>query len=491
MQTFILRGLPRGLARDAWWMSDAVADVEEVAQDAGGTRGGRLHSKDPALWALALLIALLILADWLFWERYIGISLAGFALVLHGCLWILTRDEATPRSTAFHLATALASVLPSVELVQTLSVLFLIAGLMVNAARVALGDDGLEAGIWRAVMRLPLTPVFALSRDLRTVQIDLPAGVGLVRLAHRWGLPLVGSLFFISLFAMANPVLETWLTRFLRIELELPGVMRLLFWALLGAVLWPLLVPRRQYALLTGGRQVPLTGTLPGANDLSIANGLIVFNLLMFGQNMLDAATLLGAIALPDDMTLSQYVRKGAYTLIATAMLAGGFAIAARPFVKGSARLSGLLYIWLAQNAVLVLSGGYRLGLVIEAHGLSHMRIYGGLWMLVVLVGLGLIAWQIAKGRSTGWLWQRNFAVVAGVLYLCCFVNFGHIIAASQIERGSVSSYMCTLGVHSAGAFKGRSFHECDRHFLNGPVFHSWFDWGFRDARVRAYLVRE
>jgi hypothetical protein len=62
------------------------------------------------------------------------------------------------------------------------------------------------------------------------------------------------------------------------------------------------------------------------------------------------------------------------------------------------------MIVWLGLNALLTVASMYRLGLYVEVYGLTYLRVRAGIWMVLVAAWLGLIAWQILKGRANGWL---------------------------------------------------------------------------------------
>ncbi len=84
---------------------------------------------------------------------------------------------------------------------------------------------------------------------------------------------------------------------------------------------------------------------------------LILFNFLFLLQNLLDIKYLWGGSALPSGMTYASYAHRGAYPLIATALLAAVFTLICFSGNKShpSWRPAKLLvYLWLAQNIFLV-----------------------------------------------------------------------------------------------------------------------------------------
>src|SRR6201999_3049138 len=112
----------------------------------------------------------------------------------------------------------------------------------------------------------------------------------------------------------------------------------------------------------------------------------ILFNLLFALQTVLDAVYLWGNAALPAGISYADYAHRGAYPLIATALLAGAFVLAAmRP--SGAAAKSTiirlLVYFWVAQNVLLVISSMLRLYRYVEIYMLTGWRIAALVWMLL------------------------------------------------------------------------------------------------------------
>ena len=143
----------------------------------------------------------------------------------------------------------------------------------------------------------------------------------------------------------------------------------------------------------------------------------------------------LGVALLPNGMTHAAYARRGAYPLLAAALLAGAFAVPARPSLAEHRALKPLLLPWLAQNVALSPSASLRLLLHIEAYGLTYLRIHALIWMALVAAGLTMTGWQVWRGRTNGWRLVRACTLGLAVLYTCCFVNFAAVIAETNLAR--------------------------------------------------------
>jgi hypothetical protein len=458
---------------------------------------------------LVTLAMLVVLADLLFFDRSPGLSLAVFAALLA----IVVRLGCGPRRVVTgDLATAallVLAVLPVVELVQGLSLLFLALGLVAATVRIGLGSGGTPRGLARGMMIFVQSfPAVSASGALGGSRWAARSGrdaTPLRSLARTWLLPGAAGLVLVALLLAANPILSLWAAELGDLPLHPKAALRhVMFWIVAGLLLWPfvaLAADRRWLGRTNLTSVVPTTTAWPvWVNETSIRNSLVLFNLLLGVQTLLDLGYLWGGIELPDGVTPAQYAHRGAYPLVATALLAGAFALVSRSFVYGRGWLRLLLGLWIAQNILLVISALLRLDLYVDAFGFTRLRLAAGIWMALVAGGLVLTAWQIWGGRSNGWLLGR-VAVMAGlVLYLCCFLNVAHVVARVNLDRfermGALDrDYLCNLGPGAGPAirtFEARSGADlCDmvwHRSLMAPAPQDWRDWGFRNWRLRRYV---
>jgi hypothetical protein len=165
---------------------------------------------------------------------------------------------------------------------------------------------------------------------------------------------------------------------------------------------------------------------------------LLAFNVAFAGQNAMDAVYLFGGATLPEGLTYAQYAHRGAYPLVATALLAALFVlIAFKPggAAERSVLARRLVFLWLAQNVVLTLSAVWRLHLYIDAYSLTRLRFAAAIWMLLVAAGLTWVVARIALRRGNPWLHDRAAFTAVLVLYACCFVNVDGTIAAFNVRH--------------------------------------------------------
>lgn len=503
MPDLVLRGVPRSLQLDAWWLAAPSAGETPAAS---GRPAGRSRKKT---WrrraAPAFLLALVTFADWLFWGYAIGLSLPVFAGACLLVILYLAPHRLAARDLALLGAAVLISALPVIETVQALSLCFLVAGSLGAVTLLVLGSQQpparLPALAGRLAVHLPGTALAEVA-DIAVSPASLPRWQGLAR---DWALPLVVGLVFCALLIAANPIAERWGADVGHWLAEtLFGSVRPLFWALIALPLWPLLAADRLRNRLDRpsarrSRNVPALSSKARAffTPASVARSLILFNLIFATQTVLDLHYLWSGAALPDGMTHAEYAHRGAYPLVATALLAGAFALACRPFATFDPRLKALLFVWIGQNVLLVISSLYRLDLYVDSYGLTYLRAYAAIWMGLVAAGLVSVVWQIARTRSNRWLIAVNTGLLLATLYACAFVNFAHLIAAHNLAHDTEEvdyHYVCDLGPDAAAALQaadpkmGRD-HCAGFPIVEGPVTESWRDWGFRSWRIRRYLA--
>jgi hypothetical protein len=265
-------------------------------------------------------------------------------------------------------------------------------------------------------------------------------------------LPVAGSLIFLALFASANPLIQQAFGR-----LSLPSISpgRTAFWALMTIVVWHPLRPR---ALAT---RFDLTNLGPARADTdprTIILSLAAFNIIFALQNGLDLAFLWSGAGLPAGVSLADYAHRGAYPLIATALLAGLFVIVfLRPGSAASASrtVRRLVTAWVSQNILLVSSSILRTLDYVDVYSLTVWRIAALAWMALVALGLALICIRLLKGKSSAWLINTNAVAAAAVLAMAAVVDLGAVAAQWNVRHAREAGgrgapidlcYMASLG---------------------------------------------
>ena len=383
--------------------------------------------------------SLVALADLFFYCHRIGSTLGLFSLALLGLLLLVRPDIVRHRDA--RLAAAAAALLTLALLYDPsllgFSLFWIAAALAALLPRAACFGDGWRWAktLLRHVLVSPIGP-FADFRRLKRVGRRRPLGLG--RQAPSLILPATGTLVFLLLFAQANPVIADALAR-LDPTAAFNGfsVLRLLFWLLVLIGLWSLFRPRR-FAPASTLEKRREAAPLPGFSLASVTLSLFAFNALFAVQNTLDLAFLWSGGTLPKGMTLAEYAHRGAYPLIATALLAGLFVLVAlRPGsgLADSRLVRRLVYLWIAQNVFLVASTILRTLAYIEAYSLTRLRIAALIWMALVAAGLILVCIRIWRQKSGSWLINANLTAALLALAACTVLDLGRIAAGWNVRH--------------------------------------------------------
>ncbi|MET1110085.1 MAG: DUF4173 domain-containing protein [Allosphingosinicella sp.] len=404
---------------------------------------------------ILLAAALVALADHLFFFQRIGSTAGLFAAAL--LIAILVATPAIGRSRPA-LAAAAAALLFVALLGDDPSPLA--AGLFLAAAALAVllpRSRGFDDG-WRWARRLFLHALLSAIgplldwgrlRSARRRRGPARIAAALPLLA----LPIAGTALFLALFSAANPLISN---AFARVDLLAAvggfSIVRLFFWLVATLAVWSLLRPPRILLAAPADRGGELS--LPGVSPASIALSLAAFNLVFLLQNGLDIAFLWSGAPLPGDMTLAEYAHRGAYPLIATALLAALFVLVTlRPGTPSaeSPLVRRLVYVWIAQNIVLVASTMLRTFDYIEAYSLTRLRIAALVWMALVAVGLVLVCVRLWRRKSGPWLINANLAAALIALAACSAVDLGALAArwnvrhAREVDGPGVPLDLCYL----------------------------------------------
>ncbi len=465
----VVRGVPERLAKDAWWLDEGAAN--------------------PVRWLPGvLLLTAVALADALIWNVSAGLGLIVWIMAVGAAAQIILWDKVSVRRSVAAWATLLISLIPAVDLVQALSILFALSGLLAFAAIMALGRWDVPV-ILRAMLRLPGAGVLQNMRDVTGLRVSAPSTGTIKASLCDWLIPLGIGAVFVVLMAAANPVVDVGLQRFGAFD---PGVSvsfgRLAFWAVVLCMVWPFL-RLAKLADMLGRAPVSRTRVWRSGllNDRSVLRALVLFNMIFAVQTTLDVGYLWGGVGLPDGMTYADYAHRGAYPLLATALLAGLFALLTQRFLEARPVLRALLYLWVAQTVLLVISSILRLDLYVDAYGLTRLRFAAFIWMVLVALGLVLMIMQMVGRQTVGWFMLRAAGLGLIALYGVSLVNVDGFIARHNLAAGKADPYyLCDLSEGAAPAVVADGQLICG-YKVSPP--DDWREWGFRNARLRRSLA--
>ena len=431
---------------------------------------------------LAATLVIVAAADFFFYGHTIGWTAAAFAAVL---LAVLAFRDARFMGTVGGRVVLLASIGLLYALVEQPTWLNVTYTILCIAALAIVNTSGWQPGFPEWVKRwsaLLLTGWMRLFSD-NSVMIRCLARHGISPATARgvlvWVVPTSLASVFVALFAWGNPVIAGWIgwtfgwawDGLWRLP-EFVNIPRMLFWLAFAAFAWALLRARAKRWRAAEAPVVlhEVVSTQPSparaaAIPAFVVRCLILFNVVFLVENVLDVRYL-GTTDGLTPLEYREYVRRGAYPLVAAALLAGAFVlITFRPGsdTERSPWARRLVYLWIGQTIFLTLTAAYRLVRYVELSELTRLRVASTVWFFLVAAGLGYVVWRIVKGRTNRWLINANALTAAVVLYACCFVNFDGMIAEFNVrhcrEAGGAGSsldieYFRVLGTTSLPAFE-------------------------------------
>jgi len=464
------------------------------------------------LLKIGVTIVLVVAFDQLFPNNIEGLSIGIFAFA-----WLLGLILVHPavRHSRLSVATALAlagifSIALAYDPGPLPAFLFLCAlSVATLLPRTARFDDA-----WRWSVRLMfhgMTGAIKPVLDLLRLLAIRPRGRRrtLKSFAGTLALPVFGTILFTILFANANPLIANALG-----QIQFPSPGKLIEWAFATFLIWPTLRP---HPIVTRVKIPDPAVDLPGTSLASALIALTLFNILFAVENGLDIAFLWSNAPLPAGTSMADYAHKGAYPLIATALLAGLLVLTMlRPGTASSTNswARRLVALWVAQNIFLVASSALRTVDYIEAYDLTAWRIAALLWMELVATGLILICWRLWTGRSTRWLINANALAAASILIPCCFIDINALAARWNVnharEVGGAGSQLDLCYLHGIGAPALLPLIDLERrplspefadrvHHVRGQLFDQlanhqahWWSWtphgAMRLAKARVLL---
>ncbi len=393
---------------------------------------------------LPLLLLAVIIADALLWRAGPGLSLGLFALGLAALVLARARERGWKPWAL--VAMLLASALQSAVDINGANLLLLgVLPLMLLGQAHFPALAGMPARLvasWHALL-LSWSDWISLGRVLGRTHWR---GGGSVVRAARVALPALAlALPFALLLGGGNAVLGEWLVGISgHILAMFAGIdfhpVRAMFWVFMALLAMALLHPAWPPRWL-GARRVR---EMPNWQrpDARLARGqsmaaLLLLNALFLAANTIDAIFLWFSLSLPAGVTFAAFVHEGTGRLILATLLSAAVVIAIfqQPAeVTRPPAVRALALAWIAQNLLLLGSVALRLWLYVQAYQLSELRVYLSLFLLLVAVGFGLLAWHVARGLGLRRLILGNAVCAFGLCFLVQFIDVPGLVANTNVR---------------------------------------------------------
>jgi hypothetical protein len=262
-------------------------------------------------------------------------------------------------------------------------------------------------------------------------------------------------------------------------------------------------------------KTITLFGKQISASDEEFS-GLILFillNVLLLIVNALDINFLFIGQTLPAGVTYSQFVHQGTGMLIISIIIAIAIILfyfrGALNFSEKSKTIKILAYLWIIQNAFMLISTGLRNNIYIAEYSLTYKRIGVYIYLLLAFIGLITTYIKIVKIKSNNYLFRTNTWLFYYLLIIACFINWDNVVTEFNIHKAKIldkdylveglsDSNLPQLVAIQDTAIKNTAYYESSfenslskklYYFLNKQQDKSWRSWSYDNSRVHNKLI--
>lgn len=164
-----------------------------------------------------------------------------------------------------------------------------------------------------------------------------------------------------------------------------------------------------------------------------------LLNAMLFILNILDIHQLYINPALPKNVSLSDFVHQSINAIITSIVLALVFiSICFRGelnFTKRRQWIKYLVYAWIIQSVMMIISAIVRNNWYVEAYSLTYKRIGVYIYLGMALVGLVLTGYKIYKVKHAWYLIRLNMSVWLAVLCLSSAIDWDKFITKYNLNK--------------------------------------------------------
>ncbi len=168
---------------------------------------------------------------------------------------------------------------------------------------------------------------------------------------------------------------------------------------------------------------------------------LIMLNALLFFVNLTDSIFLLGGAELPEGMNYSDMVHQGVNALITSILMAVAIILfffrGRLNFIRDNQHLLRLSYLWIAQNAIIVLFTAYRNHLYIQEAFLTYKRIGVYIYLALCVIGLGYTFIKLRKTKTNWYIVRYVGWSFYSILIVAPMVNWDSVIINYNFSRAN------------------------------------------------------
>jgi hypothetical protein len=417
------------------------------------------------------------LFQFLFWDEFLGLNLSLYSLFVFAITF-------TDKQIPFHktmLNTALPHLAIAIYIAYNNSVLAIITWFItmlvfLGTAHFVMLKSVTTALVW-GVLQVISGPSGIIGK-LRATKVGKINLKPILKPLKYIVLPLLMVIIFCSLYSLANPIFAKYVNA-VNVELSrfFSSIFRFLFVDISFAKLFIItlgccitagimvtvksnlledieiketdeLTRKRRsnksnllfedFRALFAGSQTKKLLALKTENIVGIIS-FTALNILLLFLNGIDVATLWLNNKVDAGKDYSAELHDGTNTLIFSIVIAMLIVVyffsGNLNFYRKNKFIKALAYIWIAQNAFLVLSVFHRDYDYIFYHGLTHKRIGVAVFATLSLIGLLTVYLKIAKRRTIFFLYRINSKVWYVLLVVLSFVNWDVLIVSYNFEN--------------------------------------------------------
>jgi hypothetical protein len=237
---------------------------------------------------------------------------------------------------------------------------------------------------------------------------------------------------------------------------------------------------------------------------------LVLLNVLLFFVNCIDINYVWMHFEFSPDKPLYKLVHEGTGLLIVSIILAMAVVLfffkGNLNFYKRNKWLKYGTYLWICQNAFLVLSVLLRDYYYIQHYGLAYKRIGVLFFLLMVLMGLATVFIKVYTKKTSYFLFRVNAWAAVFLLVAASCVNWDVLMVRYNLAHRNEITFLDTaflLGLsdrtlpvlhENESVFTARDpalatfINERTEGYLKTQEQYSWLSWNYADSKVKNYF---
>ncbi|RZL39206.1 MAG: DUF4173 domain-containing protein [Pedobacter sp.] len=428
-------------------------------------------------YRLPLIIVGGLIFQLLFWDEFLGVNLLLYSLFI---LAITFTDKNIPNHKG-KIYTALPHLAVAIYIAYDNSVLaivtwFITLAIYLGTAHFVMLKSATTALFWGLLQTI--SGPYGIVTKLNDTKIGKINFKPVIKPIKYIVLPLLMVVIFCSLYSMANPIFAKYndlitdsiadffnrIFSFLFIDISLPKCLTILLGCFITAGIVvgiksnlldnvelkesDLLIRKRRdrknptlfqdFRALLSGNQAKKKLALKTENIIGIIS-FVALNFLLLLLNGIDVFTLWLTNAADNSKNLSAELHDGTNTLIFSIVIAMliivYFFSGNLNFYKNNKWIKLLAYIWIAQNAFLVISVFHRDYDYIFYHGLTYKRIGVAIFATLSLIGLITVYLKVAQQKTVFYLYRVNSKIWYILLVALSFINWDSVIVHYNLSK--------------------------------------------------------